>query len=175
MEGEMKEAYAKFQKLSVMLFPEYYLEHYKEKLVGMIRDSSMKEVLKKEFNNSLNYLEDCNAFVQCVGQWKGGESYKEDVMNMKVEALRELDMIIEYIQTDAANAENENDNETIAEDDNKGDREKFLNNYNKYKGTEPISRECLECIFDIKYENGGMVTDYLPYAKEILKKMGRNK
>ena len=172
MEGEMKEAYAKFQKLSVMLFPEYYLEHYKEKLVGMIRDSSMKEVLKKEFNNSLNYLEDCNAFVQCVGQWKGGESYKEDVMNMKVEALRELDMIIEYIQNDAANAENENDNETIAEDDNKGDREKFLNNYNKYKGTEPISRECLECIFDIKYENGGMVTDYLPYAKEIFKKNG---
>ncbi len=169
MEGKMREAYAKFQKLPIILLPEYYLRYYKEKLVEMIRDSSRKEILKKEFSNSSNYLEECNAFVQSVGQWKDGGSCKEDVTSMKVEALRELDMIIEFIQSDAANIENEDNNETITDEEDKGDREKFVADYNKYKGTAPVSRECLECIFDLKYENEGLITDYLPYAKEILK------
>lgn len=176
MEDKIKEAYDKFQKLPIIKFVEYYYINYdNQKLLEMMRVSQEKKLLEKEpvLNTSENCLEFCGGFVQCVGQCKYEGSYKEDVISMKVEALRELDIITESIQNDGDIIEHKK--VVITEEDNKADRKRFVDNYNKYKSAEPVRTECLECIFDLKYENRGLITDYLPYAKDILKDFGRNK
>lgn len=170
MEGDVKEAYDKFQKLPIIKFVEYYYTNYDiQKLLEMMRVSQEKKLLEKEhvLNNSKDCLEFCSDFVQCIGQWKYEGSYKEDVISMKVEALRELDIITESIQNDGDIIEHKKI--VITEEDNKADRKRFVDNYNKYKSAEPVRTECLECIFDLKYEDRGLITDYLPYAKDILK------
>lgn len=170
MEGDVKEAYDKFQKLPIIKFVEYYYTNYDiQKLLEMMRVSQEKKLLEKEhvLNNSKDCLEFCSDFVQCIGQWKYEGSYKQDVISMKVEALRELDIITESIQNDGDIIEHKKI--VITEEDNKADRKRFVDNYNKYKSAEPVRTECLECIFDLKYENRGLITDYLPYAKDILK------
>lgn len=170
MEDKIKEAYDKFQKLPIIKFVEYYYTNYdNQKLLEMMRVSQEKKLLEKEpvLNTSKDCLEFCSGFVQCVGQWKYEGSYKEDVISMKVEALRELDIITKSIQNDGDIIEHEK--VVITEENNKADRKRFVDNYNKYKSAEPVRTECLECIFHLKYENRGLITDYLPYAKDILK------
>lgn len=170
LEREIREAYDKFQKLSVRLFAEYYLRKYKKKLRQMLRDSLIKEQLKIEHSINKDNIQDiCGMFIESVGQWRGGGVGGEELISMKVEALRELDMIIESVQHEGDNSGVENIEETteVVEED-KTERKKFVDDYYRYNNDKTIRRECLECVFDIKSGNKGLITDYLPYANELL-------
>ncbi|MBD5474873.1 MAG: hypothetical protein HDR17_02645 [Lachnospiraceae bacterium] len=168
MEDEIEEAYNKFRKLPIVLFARYYRRKYdNKKLFQMICDPSSKDLLKEEYEpaNLWERHNSCNKFVECVGQWKRGEIYEEDMISMKVEALRELDMITKFVQNGDNCLGEENISQNIAGKDVEADRKKFVDYYNRYNSDRRISKECLECVFDIKHENGGLITDYMPYVK----------
>ncbi|MBD5507475.1 MAG: hypothetical protein HDR05_05375 [Lachnospiraceae bacterium] len=168
--GEVKEAYDCFPKLPIQFFSKYYENNFDDKcLRAMIRKASTKELLEVIENDRWrkeDYIYACNMIVENIGLFKHKRNKDDDVVDMKVEALYELNMITKSIQGDISISAGESWEGDLTDAAYREDKEKLRDYYSK-RYHKKIRKEYLDCIFYLKHIRKKTVLDYMPY-RELL-------
>ena len=167
MEDKLKEAYNSFPKLHIKSFSEYYEKNYdNEKMQKIVCDESVRKTMKQEYNGKSKdgYLAFCNKAVDNVRECRYAENGDSYIESMKIEALYELNMLIEWVKNGSSTSTEQDTNENVKEEFEAA-RKQFIEYYDKYHTKEKMKKEFLECVFSLKYDREETCLDIVPLGK----------
>lgn len=168
--NELVKDYSKFPRLGIRMFSDYCKKIIKSET---IKNETLKKMLEdrdliKEFKDKSSCCYSCKSLVDKFSKHKAKGIDESLLRSIRIAAFKELEKL-KGIIWDSNKMEKELEKEKDIVDSNlESVKEKYLNYCKTYGKKIELNEECLECIFDIKYNRTWGLLDYRPYAISLM-------